>query len=383
MGAPVIELSAEQAIDLAGRGTPLYVFDGGVARARARTLSEALEGTAAVRFAAKANRTPSVLKALRPAVDGLDVTSLGELEGALEAGFSGAEIGVSGPAKDAALLGRAADVGATVAVGSVAEGERLAAIASGAQVLVRINPKERIHAFRTNTGGGPTPFGIPEEEAPQAIARLLAAGLRPIGVHVHRGSQCTSVSALDRHVVAVLDLADRLAAYLDLRAVNLGGGLGVARGDMPELKAQSFGRRTARLLRIFRRAHPKTEFIVEPGRWIAAPAGLLLLRVVDRRDVRGTRFVVVDGGMDAFLFAVDAFRAGPPFPMRNLTRPFASAELVTLVGPACTPMDRICTIQLPGPEEGDLLAIEQAGAYAAGASMAGFLGRAAPPTVVL
>ncbi len=383
MSAPAIELSIEQAVDLAGHGTPVYVFDGAVAQGRARMLSEALEGTAAVRFAAKANRTPAVLEALGPAVDGLDVTSLGELEGALGAGFSGARIGVSGPAKDAALLARAAEVGATIAVGSVGEGERLSRIAPGAEILVRINPRERIHAFRTMTGGGTTPFGIPEEEAVAAITRLVAAGLRPIGVHVHRGSQCTSVSALDRHVVAVLDLADRLADQLDLRMVNLGGGLGVARGDMPVLNAQSFGRRTARLLRIFGKAHPEAEFVVEPGRWIAAPAGLLLLRVIDVRDVRGTRFVVVDGGVDAFLFAVDAFRAGPPFPMANLTRPSAPQEEVTLVGPACTTMDQICTTSLPRPEEGDLLTIQQAGAYAAGASVAGFLGRATPATVVL
>ncbi len=383
MSSPGIELSGAQAVDLAAQGTPVYVFDGAVARARVRLLIDALEGTAEVRFAAKANRAPQVLEALRPAVQGLDVTSSGELDAGLAAGFSGPQIGVSGPGKDAALLARAAQVGATVAVGSVSEGERLAAIAPGAEVLVRINPRERIHAFRTQTGGGPTPFGIPEEQAVPAIARLVAAGLRPIGVHVHRGSQCTSVSALDRHVTAVLDLADRLADVLELRMVNLGGGLGVARGDMPVLAAQSFGRRTARLLRAFRKAHPSARFVVEPGRWVAATAGLLLLRVIDCRDVRGTRFVVVDGGMDAFLFAMDAFRAGPPFPVINLSRPSAPEDEITLVGPACTPMDQICTVRIPCPQEGDLLAIEQAGAYAAGASVSGFLGRAAPATVVL
>ena len=336
-----------------------------------------------MRFAAKANRTPAVLAALRPALDGLDVTSSGELEAGLTAGFGGASIGVSGPAKDASLLARAVDTGATLSVGSVTEGERLAGVARGTPVLVRINPGERIHAFRTTTAGGPRPFGIPEEEAARAIEALTAAGLRPVGVHVHRGSQCTSVSALDRHVTSVLDLADRFASVLDLRHINLGGGLGVARGEMPVLAAQSFGRRTARLIRAFRVAHPGTEFVVEPGRWIAGPAGVLLLRVVDRRPVRGTDFVVVDGGMDAFLFAVDAFRAGPPFPVVNLSRPAATVEQVTLVGPACTPMDRICTVALPRPEEGDLLAIGQAGAYAAGASVTGFLGRTPPETVVL
>lgn len=364
----------------ADHGTPLYVFDGAAARARAARLRDELG--VLVRFAAKANRTPVVLEALRPAVDGVDVTSEGELEAALEAGFAGTSVSVTGPGKTDGLLQRAAETGARIAIGSVAEARRLALIAPGAEVVLRINPSLLVHAFRTRAGGAATPFGLPEEELPGALAELAAVDVRPIGVHVHRGSQCTSVAGWMKHAADVFDITHRLADAIDLRVVSLGGGFGVARPGMSRLDMGLLGRRLRKAAAAFRAAHEGVTLEVEPGRWIAADAGTLLLRVVDVRRVRGTTFVVLDGGMDAFLFACAWFRKGPPFPARNLSRR-GDAGPVTLVGPACTPMDTLGEVTLALPHAGDVIAIEQAGAYAAGASLGGFLGRRAIETIVV
>ena len=367
---------------LAGEhGTPLHVFDGALARSRAARLDAALG--VHIRYAAKANRDPQVLSALQGAVAGVDVTSVGELDAAVAAGFAGDAIGISGPGKDERLLRRAVTVGARCAVGSVTEAERLAAIDPAVDALLRVNPSEVIGAFRTRTGGGATPFGVPEEELGGSLDAIRALGLRVRGIHVHRGSQCTSAAAWMRHAGAVFDLADRVARRIDgPPVVNLGGGFGVARGDMRALDVDLLGRRLRAAADAFRGAWPGATIEVEPGRWIAAPAGTLLLRVLERRHVRGTTFAVLDGGMDAFLFACAAFRHGPPFPTRNLSRA-GEHEEVTLVGPACTSMDAIATVTLPAPRPGDLIAIGQAGAYAAGASISGFLGREPAPTVVI
>ena len=377
---PSLQLSPEHASTLAAaHGTPIHVLDSDVATARAAALQSALPNVA-VRYATKANADRSLLEALRATLPGVDVTSRGSLDAALAAGWAGATISVTGPGKDDLLLAQAAHVGATVSLGSLSEGRRLATIDPGAPCVLRINPLERIHAFRTTTTGA-SPFGIPEEEAAHALRALHAIGLQPRGVHVHRGSQCTSASAFERHAASVVRIALRLAAEgLAVRTVNLGGGLGVARGAMLPLDLGALGRRLGPLARKLLAAHP-LELEIEPGRWIAGPAGALLLRVLDVRAVRGSTFVVVDGGLDAFLFATERFRDGAPYPMDNLSRS-GSPTAVTVVGPACTPMDTIARdIPLPPTKVGDLLVIHQAGAYASGASISGFLGR--PPVRIV
>lgn len=245
----------------------------------------------------------------------------------------------------------------------------------GVPVLVRINPAETIQAFRSATGGV-SPFGIPEEEASAALAELRALGLRPKGLHVHRGSQCTSASAYLRHVTSTLDLAERLwSSEGEGPHVNFGGGLGVASAS-EALDLTSLGRRAAKALRRFRAAVPGATFAIEPGRYLVSEAGSLVLRVLRRREVRGTTFLVLDGGIDVFLYACERIRHGAPPPIRVLDpRSEAQPRLVTLVGPACTAEDTLARDLPLAAAPGDLLVVEHAGAYAAHMSIRGFLGR--------
>ncbi len=362
---------------IAAEGTPVFVYRPAQVRQRAEQLRQALEGTAHIHLALKANHHGPLVAAVRPALDGADVTSEGELRAALDAGFEPRAISLSGPAHAPELLRRAADRGHTLSLNSVDDA------VPGARALLRVNPSERLQAFRSATGGVPSPFGVPEEDLDAALAILTEKNASPIGLHVHRGSQCTSAAALTRHVVSTLDLAHRAAERgLALEEVNFGGGLGVARGDMPSLDIDSFGRRAASALRRFGQAWPGVTFVIEPGRWLLAEAGVLLLRVRRRLESRGEVFVVLDGGLDCFLFATDRERDGAPYPLRNLSRE-GPTEAVSVVGPACTSRDSLGRHRLPRCEVGDLIAVEQAGAYALGASPHGFLGRAAPRAVLL
>ena len=363
-------------------GTPLFVYDGASMRARARAVIEAFEGELSVHYATKANAHPDVLDALRGVVAGVDVTSLGAMRLALGMGYSDDAVQFTAPGKSREDLRAAADARVTIVVGCVQEGADLAAVVreadrapGGVPVLVRINPAETIQAFRSATGGV-SPFGIPEEEASAALAELRALGLRPKGLHVHRGSQCTSASAYVRHVTSTLDLAERLwSSEGEGPHVNFGGGLGVASSG-EALDLASLGRRAAKALRRFRAAVPGATFAIEPGRYLVSEAGSLVLRVLRRRKVRGTTFLVLDGGIDVFLYACERIRHGAPPPIRVLgQRSEAQPKPVTLVGPACTAEDTLTTDLPLAAAPGDLLVVEHAGAYAAHMSIRGFLGR--------
>ena len=378
---------------LAGEhGTPLVVYNGGAVQRRIKAVHAAFEGEVHLLYATKANSHPDLLSLMAPELDGADVTSAGALEAAVESGFESSRVQFTSPGKNGADLKTALDAGATTVIGCSSESLDLAALArergidpASVPVLIRINPQQRIHAFRSATGGVPSPFGIPEEEVAKHLSAVRAHGLRPRGLHVHRGSQCTSATAFSKHVDQVLTLAEELHHKYDLPLhINFGGGLGVAPTDSPRLPLESLGRRVARTLRAFRRAHPLATFAIEPGRYLVSEAGTLLLKVVRRRVVRGTTFVVLDGGIDVFLFATQRMRHGPPPPMSNLSRPDAPSEIVTLVGPSCTSEDTLAVgIPLPHLARGDILALGQSGAYAAGASISGFLGRAPAKEVVI
>lgn len=301
--------------------TPRFVYSRERIEAQVERVRTAFEGEVELLYASKANGHPDVLGVLRDRVDGLDVTSAGALRAGLAAGFPGEAVQWTSPGKSRADLRLAVDAGATVVVGCVDEGRELAEVArergvevGAVPVTVRINPVERIHAFRSVTGGVPSPFGVPEEDVDAALVALRGWGLRPRGIHVHRGSQCTSAAAWVRHATGTLDLLDRLVRDHGLPPrANLGGGLGVG---VEELDVDSLGRRVAAAARRFRGAHPGARLAIEPGRYLVAEAGTLWLTVLRRREVRGTVFLVLDGGIDVFLFATERMRHGAPPPMR-------------------------------------------------------------------
>lgn len=407
---PWLELSAATAEALAARhATPLYVYDLDVLRARARALRAAFPTK--VLYGVKANPHPGLLRALRgeaglggvppaepgPArrgeVDGLDVASAGELTRAVEAGWPGAALSFAGPGKRREELALALAHDALVSVESVRELALLASLARAAgkqgRVRLRVNPAQAVHAFRVRMVGAPSPFGIDEEALPGAAAALLEAGdaLALEGVHVHAGGQCTSPGGFAAAAALGLDLAQRLGRLLDtrVRSVNFGGGLGVL-APGAELDVVATGERLATMLAKFEAAAGyRPETFVEPGRWLAAPAGVYVARVVSEKVSRGVHFVVLDGGLHQHLGATG--RLAPPdaprLPVVNVSRPAAPVVKRTVVGPLCTPLDSLGEVELPEPRVGDLLAVLGSGAYGYSFSPLLFLGHPLPQEVLL
>ena len=374
----MVELTPEAAQTLAERhGTPFYLYDLEMLRQRARRAKAALPGS--LLYAMKANPNEQLLRGLHGVVDGLDVSSLGEVERALRCGWSASQLSFAGPGKTPHELAQAVAHGVLLSVESVRELDALAALGKAARIRLRLNPSVRAQAYRVPMMGGPSPFGIDEEELALAVERLQRHPQLDLdGVHVHPGAQCTSVGGFATAVAATLDLVERLGG--PVRRVNFGGGFGVLPGE--ELDVEAAGRRLSSMLEKFQASTgQRLEAVLELGRWLVAPAGLYVARVVSEKRSRGTHFTVLDGGFNHHLGA--SGHVSPRLPLVNLSRPDAPKVLRTVVGPLCTPLDTLgVDVELAEPRVGDLIGVLGSGAYGYSFSPLLFLGHPLPVEIV-
>ncbi len=339
-------------------GTPTYVYDLASVRRQRHALRAAFP-TARLLYAVKANPSGAVLRALADLGMGAEVITLGELERAVRAGIAPSDVLVGGPGQDAALVGRASELG--VGLASLdSRGTWRAWQAAGSEAtrfLVRVNPAldPGTHEHLA-TGAATSKFGLPPGAA-LALAREVRATGRLAGFHVHAGSMIRDAGLYDG-IEAVL--APLYQALPGLELVDLGGGFAV-----PEVPLTAFGARAGDLARAL-----GATLVLEPGRWLVAEAGTLLTRVLHVKPEGPRRHVIADAGM------ADLLRPalyGAEHPVRVVASPdptgagLAEApdgSLSDLDGPLCENADRLGrALRLPPVAPGDLLAVEQAGAY--------------------
>jgi diaminopimelate decarboxylase len=303
---------------------------------------------------------------------------------ALRAGFDPSRIVFTGVGKPPAELERAIVLGVhTINAESPGELQRIAALARAhrttARVALRVNPDidARSHPH-ISTGLRTNKFGVPIESA-HALFREAAAtdGLRPVGVHVHVGSQITSLDPLTSAAARIVSLVeDLLKDGLALDHVDLGGGLGISYdgSSVPSLTQYA-----AAIVEGV--ARTGLTLVLEPGRALVGAAGLLLTRVVDVKEYPGgPRFAILDAGMTELLRPAlyNAFhRIVAVAPRAGDSRPYE------VVGPLCESSDIFGRDRLLPPlEPGDLLAVLDTGAY--GAAMAStYHRRPLPPEVLV
>jgi diaminopimelate decarboxylase len=346
-------------------GTPCYVYSRAAIERHWRAFDRAFAGQEhLVCFAVKACSNLAVLNVLARLGSGFDIVSQGELERVLAAGGDPARVVFSGVGKGSAEIRRALEAGIhCFNVESAPELERIAGIAGEtgrrARLSLRVNPDvdAKTHPYIA-TGLKENKFGIPVPEAFELALRARALpAVELIGLDCHIGSQLTSVQpfvdALDR----LLRLADRLAAEgLRIDHFNLGGGLGVryraeeapAPADYAAALLERLGGRDVRLL-------------LEPGRAIAANAGLLLTRVEYLKPGEHRNFAIVDAGMNDLIRPAlyDAWHEVS----RVETRGAGAAKTWDVVGPVCETGDFIAKGRSLALDGGDLLAVHSAGAY--------------------
>jgi diaminopimelate decarboxylase len=355
-------------------GTPVYVYSTATLKRHYSLLRTAADahtdalGEALIAFAVKANSNLSVLATLAKLGSGADTVSEGEIRRALAAGIPAERIIFSGVGKTDPELAFAIAVGVRqINIESGAELDRLIQVAAmmnaSPAIAVRVNPNIGAggHA-KITTGGKGDKFGVPVEEAYELYARASASPhVTPVGLACHIGSQITDLTPLEAAFRVLAQMTHKLRA--DGHAVtrlDLGGGLGVpySGGVNPPSPAE-YVAMAARVLEGL-----EVEAAFEPGRLLAANAGILLTEVVqvnERSD--GRRFLVLDAAMNDLMRPAlyDAFHDIAP------VRPREGAAMdYDVVGPVCETGDTFARDRsLPPLEAEDLVVMTGAGAYGA------------------
>lgn len=345
-------------------GTPVYVYSRAHLERKYLDYADALQGVDhLVCFAVKANSNLAVLNVLARLGAGFDIVSVGELERVLAAGGDPGKVVFSGVGKQRDEMRRALEAGVyCFNVESVSELERLQQVAAElgvqASISLRVNPDvdAGTHPY-ISTGLKENKFGIPIEDAEEVYLQAARMpNLRITGVDCHIGSQLTSLApfmdALDR----VLLLVDRLAECgIHLEHLDLGGGLGVRYRDEQPPSASEYMARVRECT-----AGRNLKLLFEPGRYIAANAGVLLTRIECLKINEGKSFAVVDAAMNDLIRPAlyEAWMDIVPVTPRQ-----GSGRNYDVVGPVCETGDFLGKDRTLVVEEGDLLAVCSAGAY--------------------
>jgi diaminopimelate decarboxylase len=391
-GMPVPELAE-------AHGTPLYIYDAGLLRRRLQLLRRHLPSRVEVFFSVKANPNPEVIRVFVEEGAGTEVASAAEYLRARAAGCASERILFAGPGKGADELEEVVRQGiGEVHVESLEELAVLDALGRRAgtpvPVAVRVNPSVAIAGGAMRMGGLPAAFGFDEEGLEEVVRAVEASpGVRLQGLHQYAGTQILDAEVLAAQWKHAVELAGRLAALVGrpLSRVDLGGGLGIP--YFPHESPLALATVQALMEPVFAAldTHPllaRTRFVVEPGRFLAGPAGLYLCRVRSVKQSRGTTFLVLDGGLHHHLAASGNLGQAikRDYPLLNASRmsEAPAPQPVTVVGPLCTPLDTLGRqARLPQTRPGDLVAVLQSGAYGLTTSPVGFLSHPMPAEVLV
>ena len=347
-------------------GTPTYIYSARAIADAYRAIDDAFASYPhAIHYALKANSTLAIVRLLRSLGSRADANSGGEIKVAERAGFAPRDIVFTGVGKTRDELEYAVAQGVgTINAESAGELDRIAAIARAqgrvARVALRVNPDIDAKSHpNISTGLKSNKFGVPLEDA-RAIygTRRDAAGLQFVGVHIHIGSQITTLDPLRRAAAALVSLALELRDDgFALEHVDLGGGLGIAYEGRPIVNPADYaGAVIPELTRV------GLPVVLEPGRAVVGYSGALVARIVDTKCFpEGRKFAVLDAGMGELIRPAlygSFHRIVPVVPRAG------SESEWDVVGPICESSDVFARDRtLPPLQVDDLVAILDAGAY--------------------
>jgi diaminopimelate decarboxylase len=350
-------------------GTPLYVYSAAMVRARLDAFADAFRSVPhTVCYSVKANSTLAILRLIAKQGAGFDVVSGGELQRVLKVSRKAAgKVVFSGVGKTAAEMELALRSGILLFnVESASELSLLSSIAKRlkkmASVAVRVNPdvSAKTHPY-ISTGLHQHKFGVPIPEAVELYARAATESyLRVAAISVHIGSQISDVTSFNAGIERVADLVRILwKKGHDIRYIDAGGGLAISyEGTQATFQKQiaAYARAIIKPLRGL-----NLQLLLEPGRSIIGPAGVLLTRVLYRKTNTRKKFLIVDAAMNDL---VRPSLYGAYHEIVPVTSESQRTEITDIVGPICETGDFFARDRkLPVVNEGDLLAILDVGAY--------------------
>ena len=362
-------------------GTPTFVYSAATLRRHVQTLKSAFaELDPLVCFSVKSCPNLGMLRTVADAGCGMDVVSPGELQRALAAGVPAARVAYAGVGKTRQAIEEAVTLGVgCINIESAEELELVARVCAElrrpASLALRVNPDVDAGTHRhTTTGVRTTKFGVGVERAEELFDRLRDHSFARLeGLHLHIGSPVLDAGRYTAALRITLDLLERLQRRGHaVRVIDLGGGFGADYESGQSPSPSDYAAAIVPLMRPLRERGVR--FLLEPGRFIAANAGVLLVRVIRVKREAGKTFVICDAGMnallrpshyDAFHFVWPAEPRDGRVPQRRAPDPGVDGlDRCDVVGPLCETGDYLALDRaLPALREGDLLSVFTAGAY--------------------
>ena len=351
--------------------TPLYLISESRIRNNFKRLNDALAHNyqkVRIYYAAKANSNLSVLNTLKSEGAFLDAVSPGEVFLALKTGFSPEKILFTGTSVRDDELRFIAESDITVNIDSFSELKRLLSHVVPKVVSIRINPEIGSgHHDHCITAGRETKFGLWEKETLKTYMTAKEAGVEKFGIHMHIGSGILDVEPIMLAFDNLLRLAKKIRDQIGItfEFINMGGGLGVP--YKPEDDKLDLSKFSKRILSLFKRKVSEYDlgtpfFCLEPGRYLISDASILLTSVNTLKITPFKKFIGVDAGFNT-LVRPSMYGSYHHLLVVNKLNALQN-ETYDVVGPICESGDILAkNRKLPQIEEGDLLAILNAGAY--------------------
>ena len=348
----------DELLRLAQQHESAYVYDGAQVSAAAGRL-RALRSVARVFYAMKANPHPALLRIIADAGLSFECVSRGELEHLFASlpDLAHSRVLYTPNFAPRAEYAWAFEHGVTVTIDNPFLLQQWPQVFRNREVMVRVDTGTgRGHHQHVHTAGEHAKFGVPLEDLPELASLAAAAACQVVGLHAHTGS---GVFEVDNWTGTAELLLAAAGQFPRLRYINIGGGLGVP--ERRDQAALDLAQLDAALAVLHARV-PALEFWLEPGRYLVAAAGVLLVHVTQTKAKGSTRFVGVTTGMNSLIRPA---LYGSWHEIVNLTRLEAPAtERVNVVGPICESADVLGHDRLlPPSQEGDVLLIANTGAY--------------------
>lgn len=360
-------------------GTPLFVYSQSTLESHFQKLDQALAPLDhLICYAMKANSNLAVMRTLANQGGGFDIVSGGELQRVIAAGGDPKKCTFAGVGKTEDEIAFALRKRIyCFNVESLPELERINKVAGKlkkkAPIAIRVNPNvdAKTHA-KITTGTYENKFGIPFEQIESVYRRAAKLPhITPRGVQIHIGSQLTSVSPFEQAVAKVIDLVAKLRDRHNLEFFSIGGGLGImyenalasGSSDWWQSKAakgiltpETYAKKLVPLLKPL-----GMKIVIEPGRFIAGNAGILVTRVEYVKKTKQKNFVIIDAAMNDLIRPAFYESYHEIIPLtKSAGKPVSS----DVVGPICESGDTFCKNRpMPKVKEGDHLAMLSAGAY--------------------
>lgn len=346
-------------------GTPAYVYDSLQIISNIENIRNGIGTKPKLFYSVKANPNRHLLKFIDKYVDGMEICSVGEFINALEVGISAERMIFVGPGKreDELKFVIAQNIGCIV-IESIQELEIVNHLADKQKVRValRINPKMTVVGERLNMSGTSTQFGMDEDSVFSVLRNNKYENLLFEGIHFYFGTQQLDGNILNQQFMYAIEIFKKIIEIVPLKYVDFGGGFGVPYYENEELFNFELLREWRDM--IHSSLFEQYDVYIESGRYIVANCGFFLSRVLYTKQINKRKFAIIDGGMNNhFSLACIGRLLKRDFPV-SVINDSKCLELVSIVGPLCTPVDSIASnVMLPTIKPRDIIVIKNSGAY--------------------